>query len=103
MLTLPENNKDLGTVKLETPFKFTSPVQNLTGQEMEIIRVQPKCGSCTVASVSQIRIPAGGQIDMKATFTPKSTGGNHKSIVLHYKTSEGKTGTAEFKFKAWVV
>lgn len=101
MLRLEYDNKDLGLVSLNQPKTFSVKLFNDGDVDVQVIRVKPECGACTVSRVSSATIPAHSSVDVISTFTPQSTGYNAKRITITYQES-GVTSTLTLRFKAQV-
>lgn len=97
-----ENNKQLGELKVNTPYAFHSKLVNDSENDVAITLISPSCGSCTVAHVEKTNLSPNDSADLVYTFTPNSTGFNSKRINVTY-TELNISYTVTFNFSAQVI
>jgi hypothetical protein len=103
MLSFLENSVNIGTVKLGTSKKFTVQVVNLGESPVTITKVQPKCQSCTTATVDKTSLGGGDRAIMHLVFTPTSTAiVTTKQVDLKFKGEDGLFHNITFTFTAVV-
>lgn len=84
MLTLSENNKNLGNLRLQQPKTFSVKILNNTDKDIKITEIKTGCGSCTSANVDgKSFVPAKSFVNLNIIFTPKSTGINRKTVTIN--------------------
>lgn len=83
MLTLSENQRDLGKIRINQPKSFTVSIINPTDHDIQITEVRRGCGKCTQARIDTTTVMANSSIPLHITFTPDSTGINRKSITIN--------------------
>ncbi len=97
MLNVDQPIINLGTLKLEEPHIFQYTVTNMSNKPVKIKGLSVGCGSCTVAYMSKHIINPNDSDIIHVTFTPNSTGLNHKNVTLSYFESEEESTKMSFK------
>ena len=103
MLTSPDTALHLGQIPVSTSKTFYFTVINNYDYDVQP-GVRPGCGSCTIASLEPVKIPAKGTAKLKAVFTPTAKGEQQKTINVSYLPKGGnQTMYITFTFKATVI
>lgn len=102
MLVTSQQDMNLGTLKFGKPYNFTYTLTNTSTSIATIMKVSAGCQSCTTASAENKEVKPGGDVTIKATFTPGSTGINVKTISVAYNIN-GVQLNVPLKFKANVI
>lgn len=106
MLQLTENNKQIGTVNVNTANKFSVGLLNTSLEKITVTNLQPSCGSCTAAIMANGKneIEPGSTGTVNITFTPNSTAfQTTKSLSIFFTGSDLKQQKIVYSFTAKVI
>ena len=97
MLTVKQNELDLGTIQFGKVQNFEFEFTNTLPKDMVINKIQVSCTSCTVATMTK-KIKGNQSATMKVQYTPGAVGLSNKWIDVVYDGDQ----VIRVKFKAVV-